>query len=322
MPLGSRTTSWVIATSAAAMFWLAACGQEPEAVDDECGGSARFAASGSCGGVTPLVPTFGPSVDALASYASQTTCDPTEKPGVVAFKDLILSTYGCTTSYGITRACSSGGTSEHKEGRAWDWAVTPSNPAAMDLLNWLLAPDAYGNQYAMLRRFGIMYMIFNKKIWSAYKADQGWRAYTGSNPHTDHVHFSFSWEGANKQTSYYSSGGSTTPPPPPPPPPPTTTPDQGAYPGAYPDSTVDAGGYPDAYVPPPTQPTVPTTPGPEQPNTGAGWPPPNTPTQPQPAPHLRGTCALAPGPLAPPSLGLVAGLLLIVALRRRRRRRR
>jgi hypothetical protein len=25
----------------------------------------------------------------------------------------------------------------------------------------------------------------------------------GTNPHTDHIHFSFSWAGARKQTSYW-----------------------------------------------------------------------------------------------------------------------
>ena len=48
-----------------------------------------------------------------------------------------------------------------------------------------------------------MYIIWNRKIWGAYLPDQGWRTYTGPNPHTDHVHVSFSWAGALKQTSWW-----------------------------------------------------------------------------------------------------------------------
>ena len=35
-----------------------------------------------------------------------------------------------------------------------------------------------------------MHMINEQHIWSSYNADARWRTYTGSNPHTDHVHIS------------------------------------------------------------------------------------------------------------------------------------
>ncbi len=38
---------------------------------------------------------------------------------------------------------------------------------------------------------GIKYIIFNNKIWSTARRDEGWRNYTGSNPHTGHAHVSF-----------------------------------------------------------------------------------------------------------------------------------
>ncbi len=161
----------------------------------------------SCSGAPPAR-SFSSPIDPLASYDPQSTCDPTAKAGVKAFRDLILATYPCTGDFGIERACNVGGTSEHKEGRAWDWKVAVGNQAADDLLAWLLAPDAQGNTYAMVRRLGVMYIVWNKKIWGAYRPQDGWRAYSG-NPHTDHVHFSFSWAGANKTTSYW--GGQTLP---------------------------------------------------------------------------------------------------------------
>jgi hypothetical protein len=36
----------------------------------------------------------------------------------------------------------------------------------------------------------IKYAISNRRIWSAVRADEGWRPYTGSNPHTTHAHVS------------------------------------------------------------------------------------------------------------------------------------
>jgi hypothetical protein len=55
----------------------------------------------------------------------------------------------------------------------------------------------------MVRRLGVMYIIYNRRIWASYRAEEGWRPYVGANPHTDHIHFSFSWAGARKQTSYW-----------------------------------------------------------------------------------------------------------------------
>ena len=55
----------------------------------------------------------------------------------------------------------------------------------------------------MARRLGIQYVIWNKRIWGSYNASAGWRAYTGANKHTDHVHISFTWAGANMNTSFW-----------------------------------------------------------------------------------------------------------------------
>jgi Repeat of unknown function (DUF346) len=164
----------------------------------------------------PPAPDFGPAIDPYAGNVGQSTCSPTPKPGVVDFMNLVLAEYPETTSFGIVRDCNIGNASEHKEGRAWDWGVSATSQAhiAGDLLNWLLATDRHGNPHALLRRFGIMYMIWNRQIWKSYQAGAGWQDYDGENPHTDHVHFSFSWEGANKQTTWWTGA----PPPPPPPP--------------------------------------------------------------------------------------------------------
>jgi peptidoglycan hydrolase-like protein with peptidoglycan-binding domain len=147
------------------------------------------------------------SIEELQPYIGQTLCDPVAKSGVSAFRNLLLATYTDSGSFGIVRDCGSGGQSEHKEGRAFDWKMSASNTRqkaeVQTLLTWLLATDKYGNKYAMARRFGIMYMIWNRQIFKLYDAGKGWQAYSGASAHTDHVHFSFGWNGAKKVTSYW-----------------------------------------------------------------------------------------------------------------------
>src|SRR6266851_2148889 len=152
--------------------------------------------------------SWGPAIEDLAPYVPQSLCDPTPKPGAVGLRTLLLHSFPGSRDLGIGQACDTpDGVSEHKEGRAFDWGVRADVPAedamADRFLAWLFAPDQYGNQYAMIRRLGIMYMIWDDHIWGSYAADQGWRPYGGPNPHTDHIHISFSWAGALAQTSFW-----------------------------------------------------------------------------------------------------------------------
>lgn len=165
----------------------------------------------------PAAPSFGPVMDPPGSYEGQTKCSPDAKPGVVAFQQMVLAEYPGTGAGGIGRDCSYGGQSEHKEGRAWDWGVSAADAshraAVSDLLSWMFATDRYGNEHALARRLGIMYVIWNKRIWFPFS---GWSTYCemkkgvcvgddggARSPHTDHVHFSFTWAGARKQTSFW-----------------------------------------------------------------------------------------------------------------------
>lgn len=155
-------------------------------------------------------PPSGPAngdIDAYAAYDPQRICAPAPLPATLALRDLLVTTYPGTASGGISRDCAVGGTSEHKEGRAVDWAVSVYDPdqrrAAEDFLARLLATDAAGNRHALARRMGVMYVIWNGEIWSASRPDEGWRPYYGPSPHTDHVHLSLSWAGALGLTSYW-----------------------------------------------------------------------------------------------------------------------
>lgn len=152
--------------------------------------------------------SYPKAIEPLAQYQAQTTCSPTAKPGVADFAARLLRAYPTTRSLGIVRACSVGGRSEHKEGRAFDWGgLNAARAADRDRVTrfttWLFKADRYGNRYAMARRLGIQYVIWNRKIWGSYSAGAGWRKYTGANSHRDHVHISFTWAGARRKTSFW-----------------------------------------------------------------------------------------------------------------------
>jgi Putative peptidoglycan binding domain len=168
----------------------------------------------------PKTPTNLPAgIEALASYVSANSCDPHAKPGATALGDLLRATYA-GSSYGIDRTCGTDPlpTSEHYDGRAIDFfrnVKVPAQKAQIDaLIAWLFAKDSTGNKYANARRLGIMYLIWNNKIWGSYRAADGWRSYQScatrtssaydTTCHRDHIHISLSWEGAMKRTSFWS----------------------------------------------------------------------------------------------------------------------
>jgi hypothetical protein len=155
----------------------------------------------------PPAVTPGPAIEAFAPYQGQTTCDPVARPGALALRRLVLDAYPETADAGIVRPCTAGGASEHKEGRAWDWRVSTDDPDEVaqvaEFLDWLLASDEHGNPAAMARRLGVMYVIWDSKVWKSYQAARGWQPYVGASPHTDHVHISLSWAGAYGVTSYW-----------------------------------------------------------------------------------------------------------------------
>lgn len=152
----------------------------------------------------PTAPLFTEDIDKYADYDGQDTCSPTAKPGASALLNMLTAEYPGTYGY-IVRDCAIGGQSEHKEGRAVDWMISAAteHDKADDLFEWLFRTDAFGNSDAMVRRLGIMYIIWDREIWRAYDAGEGWQPYTGASPHTDHVHISMSWDGADQETTWY-----------------------------------------------------------------------------------------------------------------------
>lgn len=154
-------------------------------------------------------PTFETPAEPFASPWGERECDQTPKPGVEAFAKFVVEHQG--GRYGrIVGPC--GVRSGHASGRAFDWMIEADLPderqAAEELLKWLLARDA-----EMFRRAGLRYVIWDRQIFSS--RSPAWRPYDGydasgacpsppcRHPHRNHVHFSFSREGAAGQTSFY-----------------------------------------------------------------------------------------------------------------------
>jgi hypothetical protein len=149
------------------------------------------------------------ALDVVTPYQKGYRCLSETLPGVLAFAKLLNATYGKHT-YGTLRSC--GG--EHGEGRALDWMLDASKPDQLALGNaltrWLSAKDSKGRPGAMARRLGINYIIWNRQQWYAWDPGMSWKPYYGSSPHTDHIHFSFTWDGAYERTSWWTGRALTS----------------------------------------------------------------------------------------------------------------
>jgi hypothetical protein len=163
----------------------------------------------------PATPTGLPTaIEPLSRYVPQTDCDPSTKKGANLLGRLLTQTYPNTT-YGGGRACTDHPPSEHYDGRAVDWMNSVRNSTqraqANAVLTWLFAKDTKGNAYAKARRLGVMYIIWNNKIWGSYS--RTWSPYNNcaktpqssmdTTCHRDHMHISLSWEGGLGRTSFW-----------------------------------------------------------------------------------------------------------------------
>ena len=156
-------------------------------------------------------------IERLAAYVPANSCGSATRAGTAKLGKLLTSTYP-GTSFGGIRGCGTVPDSEHYDGRAVDWmnSIRSDKQAAQAkaVIAWLFATDDQGHEYANARRLGVMYVIWNNKIWGAYSADRGWRAYSScadhpergwdTTCHRDHMHISLSWAGAMAHTSFWS----------------------------------------------------------------------------------------------------------------------
>lgn len=176
--------------------------------------SADDAAPSLRGTVTASAPYLMP-VEPYATYQPQTTCRHTPRAGVLLLADWLVARGG---GYGpISRSCAGSSTSEHKESRAFDWLLDATDPAdvalADALLDEILAPDDTGQPHALARRMGVMYVIWNDRMYAAYDGfvarrylSSGCRTRRSCSPtlrHRDHMHISLTRQGAKGMTSWY-----------------------------------------------------------------------------------------------------------------------
>ena len=125
------------------------------------------------------------------------TCPATGSPAEARLTPTALAGMRCinaafpkiTTMYGQANR---GG--DHTTGAAVDFMVNDYRTTAGRAYGWQLAEWAR----AHARELGVSYVIFDMKIWSVSRDDEGWRPYTryGPNPndtlgHRDHIHVSF-----------------------------------------------------------------------------------------------------------------------------------
>ena len=165
---------------------------------------------------TPAVAQASP-VDDYAGYQPQTRCAKKVKPGTKALARWLVRRGGSGTP--SVRPCRSGGTSEHKDGRAFDWMLdarrTTDRRIAAEFLADVFATDAGGNEHALARRMGIMYIIWNDHMYSAWDGFER-DSYLSSSckkrkkcsatlRHRNHVHISLSKAGGRGETSWYAS---------------------------------------------------------------------------------------------------------------------
>jgi len=152
-----------------------------------------------------------------ASYEPQTTCRTAPQPGTRELAGWIHHRFGGGRPVVAVRSCRSGGSSEHKDGRAIDWTMDAGRKAhrrQVDrFLQRILATDRDGNPHALARRMGIMYVIWNDRIYASY-GEFAERKYKSSScatlkgcsatlRHRDHVHISLSKPGGRGVTSWY-----------------------------------------------------------------------------------------------------------------------
>lgn len=181
--------------------------------------SACTPATPTAAAKVPITRAFTASIESKVPYQPAAKCKigqklATDQPGPVAFRNLLLATYGTqvgglTVFTGITRPCD-GTISEHTEGRALDWGMdyrsAAMRAAGQAVMNWLFATDKFGNKDAIARRLGIMYVIWNHKIYGSWTGYAAAPYSCGTDPtacHVNHMHFSFDLAGAKAQTSFF-----------------------------------------------------------------------------------------------------------------------
>ena len=157
-------------------------------------------------------------IEDYASYDAPRTCHDEPRRGTDYLGHWMVKRYGGGFG-GISRDCrkKDGPTSEHQEGRAFDWALDANSKRdrarAAAFLERIFRTDSRGNDDAWARRMGVMYVIWKDRFYPAWTEFRG-EPYLASScktrkkcsktlRHRDHLHVSLSRPGARARTSWY-----------------------------------------------------------------------------------------------------------------------
>jgi hypothetical protein len=166
-----------------------------------------------------VAPAFAATdpIEDYASYEPQTVCRSKALPGTKALARWVNRSFAGGKARATIRACNSGGRSEHKDGRAIDWMVSATSKRDRTTVNKFLtrlrATDRQGNEDALARRMGVMYVIWNDRMYAAWRefepepylnsSCKKLRTCSRTLRHRDHVHISLSHAGGRGHTSWY-----------------------------------------------------------------------------------------------------------------------
>jgi hypothetical protein len=162
-----------------------------------------------------IAPAPAGAIEDYPDYQPATKCSPKSKPGTKMLGRWLVRTYG--GGFGpISRKCG-GSVSEHTEGRAFDWTLDAARKGdrrrATKFLTRAFDTDARGNEHALARRMGIMYIIWNDRMYSAWDRYRS-EPYLSSScktkrkcsktlRHRDHMHISLTRRAGRAKTSWY-----------------------------------------------------------------------------------------------------------------------
>ncbi len=155
-------------------------------------------------------------IDGLGSNRS-TYCAGKTQPGTIRLKNYLQHYFPTTRASGLyncRKIANSNEWSLHAEGRAVDHFVNVNNAAQKKagdaILYAFTKKDKNAVPAGLAQRWGVQEIIWNCKIWTAARADEGVRAYgpcsTSSSPtirHEDHVHIAQHRVGAAEGTTAY-----------------------------------------------------------------------------------------------------------------------
>lgn len=150
-----------------------------------------------------------------ASYQPEDGCRDRPRAGTKQLAAWVTKAFGGGTALASLRRCDRS-TSEHQDGRAIDWSMDAAKRAdrreVRRFLGRIFAADADGEGHALARRMGIMYVIWNDQMFSAYpsggadhfeRRDYGCGCGSKTARHRDHVHISLGLRGGRGLTSWY-----------------------------------------------------------------------------------------------------------------------